>query len=240
MGSTPDYSLPPQELTFDGFLFDMDGTIIDSTEAVVKHWETIGNEIGVAPEVILETSHGRRSIDILKILAPEKANWDYVRDMEGRLPKYHGHEAVEIPGARSMLEALIARSSPWAIVTSGTVPLVTGWLRARDLPTPPSDHLVTAESVEDGKPDPACYRLGRERLGLQAEDAQVLVLEDSPAGIRAGKAAGCKVLGLVTSHTVEQVIAAEPDWVVRDLSSVKVLRSEGGKVTIEISNALRI
>ncbi|PNP83060.1 hypothetical protein FNYG_03382 [Fusarium nygamai] len=240
MGSTPDYSLPPQELAFDGFLFDMDGTIIDSTEAVVKHWETIGNEIGVAPEVILETSHGRRSIDILKILAPEKANWDYVCDMEGRLPKYHGHEAVEIPGARSMLEALIARSSPWAIVTSGTVPLVTGWLRARDLPTPPSDHLVTAESVENGKPDPACYRLGRERLGLQAEDAQVLVLEDSPAGIRAGKAAGCKVLGLVTSHTVEQVIAAEPDWVVRDLSSVKVLRSEGGKVTIEISNALRI
>ncbi|EXL62395.1 glycerol 3-phosphatase 1 [Fusarium oxysporum f. sp. radicis-lycopersici 26381] len=240
MGSTPEYNLPPQELTFDGFLFDMDGTIIDSTEAVVKHWETIGNEIGVAPEVILETSHGRRSIDILKILAPEKANWDYVRDMEGRLPKYHGHEAVEIPGARSMLEALIARSSPWAIVTSGTVPLVTGWLRARDLPTPPSDHLVTAESVENGKPDPACYRLGRERLGLQAEDAQVLVLEDSPAGIRAGKAAGCKVLGLVTSHTVEQVIAAEPDWVVRDLSSVKVLRSEGGKVTIEISNALRI
>jgi glycerol 3-phosphatase-1 len=76
MGSTPDYTLPPQELTFDGFLFDMDGTIIDSTDAVVKHWQTIGNEIGVAPEVILETSHGRRSIDILKILAPEKANWE--------------------------------------------------------------------------------------------------------------------------------------------------------------------
>jgi glycerol 3-phosphatase-1 len=160
--------------------------------------------------------------------------------MEGRLPKYHGHEAVEIPGARSMLEALIARSSPWAIVTSGTVPLVTGWLHARDLPTPPSDRLVTAESVQNGKPDPACYRLGRERLGLEAEGAQILVLEDSPAGIRAGKAAGCKVLGLVTSHTVEQVVTAEPDWVVRDLSSVKVLRSEGGKVTIELSNALRL
>ncbi|KAF5661133.1 glycerol 3-phosphatase 1 [Fusarium heterosporum] len=240
MGSTPDYNMPPQEVTFDGFLFDMDGTIIDSTEAVVKHWETIGNEIGVSPQVILETSHGRRSIDILKILAPEKANWDYVCDMEGRLPKYHGHEAVEIPGARSMLEALIARSSPWAIVTSGTVPLVTGWLHARDLPAPSSDRLVTAESVENGKPDPACYRLGRERLGLEAEDAQILVLEDSPAGIRAGKAAGCKVLGLVTSHTVEQVVAAEPDWVVRDLSSVKVLRTEGGKVTIEISDALRL
>lgn len=163
-----------------------------------------------------------------------------VRHMEGLLPKNHGDEAFEIPGARAMLESLIELSSPWAIVTSGTVPLVTGWLHARSLPTPSEDRLITAESVANGKPDPACYLLGRERLGLEGSDAQVLVLEDSPAGIRAGKAAGCKVLGLVTSHTVEQVVAAEPDWVVRDLSSVKVLRSEGGKVTIEISNALRL
>lgn len=160
--------------------------------------------------------------------------------MEGLLPKYHGDEAFEIPGARSMLDSLIKLSSPWAIVTSGTVPLVTGWLRARSLPTPSEDRLVTAESVLNGKPDPACYLLGRERLGLEGPGAQVLVLEDAPAGIRAGKAAGCKVIGLVTSHTVEQVVGAEPDWVVRDLSSVKVLRSEGGKVTIEISNALRL
>lgn len=157
--------------------------------------------------------------------------------MEGLLPKHYGESAVEIPGARSMLDALISESGPWAIVTSGTVPLVSGWLEALDLPKP--EHLVTAESVENGKPDPACYVLGRERLGLQDANKEVLVLEDSPAGIRAGKAAGCKVLGLVTSHTVEQVIAAEPDWVVQDLESVKVLRHEGGKVTIAISNALR-
>ncbi|KAK7431088.1 DL-glycerol-3-phosphatase [Neonectria magnoliae] len=240
MGSQPEYNLSPQELTFDGFLFDMDGTIIDSTEAVVKHWEAIGNEIGVDPTVILETSHGRRSIDVLKILAPEKANWEFVQEMEGLLPKNYGHIAVEIPGARTMLDALIAHSSPWAIVTSGTVPLVTGWLKARSLPEPSADRLITAESVKNGKPDPACYSLGRSRLGLDAAAARVLVLEDSPAGIRAGKAAGCKVLGLVTSHTVEQVVAAEPDWVVRDLDSVRVVRGEGGKVTVEVSNALRL
>lgn len=240
MGSQPEYTLPTQELTFDGFLFDMDGTIIDSTEAVVKHWESIGNDIGVDPEVILETSHGRRSIDVLKILAPEKANWEFVQHMEGLLPKNYGHIAVEIPGARTMLDDIIALSGRWAIVTSGTVPLVTGWLKARSLPQPNADHLITAESVKNGKPDPACYRLGRSRLGLDDEAAQVLVLEDSPAGIRAGKDAGCKVLGLVTSHTIEQVVAADPDWVVRDLESVKVVRSEGGKVTIEVSNALRL
>ena len=157
--------------------------------------------------------------------------------MEGLLPKLYGDEAVEIPGARTMLDALIANAGPWAIVTSGSVPLVSGWLHRLSLPKP--EHLVTAESVQNGKPDPACYVLGRERLGLQDASKEVLVLEDSPAGIKAGKAAGCKVLGLVTSHTVEQVVGAEPDWVVKDLESVRVLRHEGGKVTIEISNGLR-
>ncbi|KAJ0160882.1 Glycerol-1-phosphate phosphohydrolase 1 [Colletotrichum tanaceti] len=230
------YTAPAQRIAFDGFLFDMDGTIIDSTEAVVKHWHTVGNEIGVAPDVILETSHGRRSIDILKILAPEKANWEYTREMEGRLPKLYGKDAVEIPGARALLDALIEEKAPWAIVTSGTEPLVGGWLNVLQLPQP--EHLVTAESVENGKPDPTCYLIGREKLGLQYPSKQILVLEDSPAGIRAGKAAGCKVLGLVTSHTVEQVVSAEPDWIVRDLDSVRVVESRDGVVTLEFSNAL--
>jgi glycerol 3-phosphatase-1 len=157
--------------------------------------------------------------------------------MEGRLPKLYSSEAVEIPGARPLLSSLIAAASPWAIVTSGTMPLVTGWLSVLGLAIP--EHLVTAESVKNGKPDPTCYLMGREKLGLQGEDRQVLVLEDSPAGIKAGKDAGCKVIGLVTSHTVEQVVAAEPDWVVRDLDSVRVVGQKDGKVTIEITNALQ-
>ncbi|KAL2154199.1 hypothetical protein VTH82DRAFT_2875 [Thermothelomyces myriococcoides] len=240
MGSTePEaatFAAPPESVTFDGLLFDMDGTIIDSTDAVVKHWEAIGREIGVEPEVILKTSHGRRTIDTLQLLAPEKANWDYVRHTEGLLPKLYGDDAVEIPGARSLLQDLITQSAPWTIVTSGSLPLVSGWLTVLNLPNPP--HLVTAESVAVGKPDPACYRLGRERLGIGGADKHVLVLEDSPAGIRAGKAAGCKVLAVVTSHTVEQVLGAGPDWVVRDLSSVRLVGVEGGRVTLEIRDAL--
>ncbi|PNH46026.1 hypothetical protein VD0003_g9088 [Verticillium dahliae] len=209
------FTAAPERATFDGFLFDMDGTIIDSTPAIEKHWH---------------------SIDVLKILAPEKANWDYVREAEGRLPKLYAHEAIEVPGARTLLEELNRDSAPWTIVTSGTEPLVTGWLGVMALPHP--DQMVTAESVENGKPDPACYLLGRQRLGLEGDAKRVLVLEDAPAGIRAGKAAGCKVIGLVTSHTVDQVAAAEPDWIVRDLSSVKVVESKDGVVTLEISNGL--
>lgn len=159
-----------------------------------------------------------------------------VQQMEGLLPKLYADEAVEIPGARSLLKEIGDRQIPWAIVTSGSQPLVSGWLKRLSLPTP--EHLVTAESVENGKPDPACYLMGRERIGLTGDDKSVLVLEDSPAGIRAGKAAGCKVLGLVTSHTAEQVRSAEPDWIVQDLDSVKIVEWQDGVVTLEIRNGL--
>ncbi|TGJ80487.1 hypothetical protein E0Z10_g8275 [Xylaria hypoxylon] len=156
--------------------------------------------------------------------------------MEALLPQKYGNEAIEIPGARALLEQIIAANVPWAIVTSGSEPLVHGWLEVLKLPHP--EHLVTAESVENGKPDPTCYKLGWSRLGLAA-GAEVLVFEDSPAGIKAGKDAGCKVLGLLTSHTMEQVLAAEPDWVVVDLRSVKMVAcGKDGQVTLQFSNAL--
>lgn len=155
--------------------------------------------------------------------------------IEGLLPKLYGQDAVEIPGARALLETLMAAGAPWAIVTSGTAPLVAGWLDVLKLPHP--EHLVTAECVENGKPDPTCYRMGRSKLKL-ADNADVLVFEDSPAGIKSGKDAGCKVVGLVTSHTLEQVVAAEPDWIIEDLRSVKMVEFNNGAVTLEISNAL--
>jgi glycerol 3-phosphatase-1 len=158
-----------------------------------------------------------------------------IKHMESLLPLHYGADAVEIPGARDLLDSCTEQKVPWAIVTSGTSPLVSGWLGVLKLPLP--EHLVVAEDVEKGKPDPSCYLMGREKLGLSGK-AEVLVLEDSPAGIKAGKEAGCKVLGVVTSHTVEQVVAAGPDWVVKDLSSLKVVGLSANGVEIEISNAL--
>lgn len=113
---------------------------------------------------------------------------------------------------------------------------MSGWLARLSLATP--THLVTAESVENGKPDPSCYRIGLAKLGLQDRAGEVLVLEDAPAGIIAGKAAGCKVVGLLTSHTLEEVVAAGPDWVVRNLESIRVVSMQDGRVTVEIREAL--
>ncbi|EWY83507.1 glycerol 3-phosphatase 1 [Fusarium oxysporum NRRL 32931] len=70
------------EAIFDGLLVDLDGTLTDSTEAVVKHWADVGKRINVGPRVILEMSHGRRSLDVLQVIAPDFATWDFVRSIE--------------------------------------------------------------------------------------------------------------------------------------------------------------
>jgi glycerol 3-phosphatase-1 len=155
--------------------------------------------------------------------------------MEGKLPVLYGDDAVEIPGARDLLRSVTEHHVPWAIVTSGTSPLVNGWMSVLNMTIP--EHLVAAEDVQDGKPDPTCYLMGKQKLGIQ-DAANVLVLEDSPAGIQAGKAAGCRVLAVVTSHTAEQVAAAEPDWIVKDLESVKIIQGSEKGVELEISNIL--
>ncbi|KAF2266873.1 2-deoxyglucose-6-phosphate phosphatase 2 [Lojkania enalia] len=215
-----------------------DGTIIDSTEAVIKNWQRIGREIGVDPEVILATSHGRRSIDVLQIYEPKLANWDYISHVEGLIPKEFGADAVEILGSRALLAELEEKSVPWCIVTSGTRPLVTGWLDVLKLAHP--RNIVVAEDVANGKPDPACYLLGRTKLDLPHKEPSILVLEDAPAGVKAGKAAGFKVVGLATTHSLEQLQDAGADWIVRDMRSVmlKGFDKSSGEAQIEILDAL--
>lgn len=99
-------------------------------------------------------------------------------------------------------------------------------------------YLVTAEEVQLGKPDPACYRLGAERLGVKTN--QVLVLEDAPAGVLAGKAAGYRVVALATTHSIEKLRNAGADWIVRDMESVTLSRfdSKTGRISIQINDSL--
>ena len=184
--------------------------------------------------MILATSHGRRSIDVLKLYDEKKANWEYISHMEGLIPREFGQDAIEIPGARKLLASLDEVNAPWAVVTSGTRALIDGWTGVMKLAHP--KHMVVAEDVTNGKPDPSCYLLGRSRLGLE-NTSNILVVEDAPSGIRAGKAAGFSVVGLVTTHSLEQVKDAGADWIVRDLRDVAVKKSEAGIVEIEIMNA---
>jgi len=157
---------------------------------------------------------------------------------EARIPKEWGQDAVEIPGSRDLLDSLEQRSIPWCIVTSGTRPLVTGWLDAMRLAHP--KNLVSAEDVEIGKPDPAGYLMGKMKLSLPQQEPKVVVFEDAPAGIRAGKAAGFTVIALHTSHTLDQLQEAGPDVIIRDMRSVvlKAWDKTTGEAKVEVSDAL--
>lgn len=164
-----------------------------------------------------------------------KLNAADISYVEGLIPRDFGQDAVEIPGARRLLSSLDLSHAPWAVVTSGTRALATGWIQVMNLAHP--KHMVVAEDVECGKPNPACYLLGRERLGLE-EGAAVLVIEDSPSGIKAGKDAGFQVVALVTTHTIDQVRQAGADWIIQDLQSLSLQQCSNGTIEIAIRNSL--
>jgi glycerol-1-phosphatase len=164
--------------------------------------------------------------------------------MESVIPQQFRDDAVELPGSRALLTQLVDAGAPWAIVTSGTRPLLTGWLDVMKLAQP--QHLVTAEDVAQGKPDPAGYKLGCEKLGVQDQNDDgkpvCLVLEDAPAGVRAGKAAGFTVCALATTHSIEQLRDAGADFIVRDLRSVRMQSwdAQAGTVGILIADAIKL
>jgi len=161
-----------------------------------------------------------------------------VSKAEGQIPVQYGKDAVEVSGSRALLNDLDTANVPWAIVTSGTNALVSGWLKVMGLARP--NILVSAEQVEKGKPDPACYKLGAKRLGLpEVAPERVLVLEDALAGVEAGKAAGFKVVAFATTHDVDRLREAGADWIVEDARSVTLGNwdAKTGTATIQIANA---
>ena len=101
-------------------------------------------------------------------------------------------------------------------------------------------NLVVAEDVKNGKPDPDGYLLGARKLRLSQKEPAILVFEDAPAGVRAGKTAGFKVVALTTTHSLAQLEEAGADWIVRDMRSVSLKGCDRttGEAQIEIVDAL--
>jgi beta-phosphoglucomutase-like phosphatase (HAD superfamily) len=115
-------------------------------------------------------------------------------------------------------------------VTSCTRPLAEVRIRVAGLPWPKK--LVTSGDVKRFKPDPDPYLRGAELLGLTP--AECVVVEDAPAGIRAGRAAGSRVLALRTTEVDEFLKDAGATWIVDDLSKVVLKRFVAGQ-TLDLS-----
>src|SRR5260370_32152565 len=130
---------------------------------------------------------------------------------------------VPLPGALKLLRALPLQR--WAIVTSCTRALAHVRITAAGLPEP--KHLVPSTDVQHGKPNPEPYLKGAQILGISTADC--IVIEDAPAGIRAGKAAGARVLALRTTASDAELHQSGADWIADDCAGLFLASSAGGE-----------
>jgi sugar-phosphatase len=201
----------PVQIHLGGLLLDMDGVLISSTAADERGWMQWATLHGMAEDFSLRATHGRRSIDTIRALRPDL---DAQHELE-RLEAFDAEDRsgiLVLPGVTRLLAALPA--GRWCVVTSASERLMRNRLSVAGLGIP--GLYVSGDQVSQGKPNPEPYTQGAAKLGLQPRDC--LVIEDAPAGISAGKAAGCRVLAVLTSHTAQELTGA--DWIIATLEDL--------------------
>lgn len=199
-------------------LFDMDGTLVDSTEVVELLWARFADRYGVDPAALLRYAHGRQTGDTVARFLPSGHDVDAVTAAFEEVELVTTDGVKEIPGARRLLDELAGARV--AVVTSAPRALAEVRLTAAGVGIP--EVLVSSEDVTKGKPDPEGYLTAASRLGVAATDC--LVIEDAEAGIRAGLASGARVL-VVGSHSSA---TADPLPHVADLGQVVAALVDGG------------
>jgi mannitol-1-/sugar-/sorbitol-6-phosphatase len=219
LGSTA--GVPVIEVATKGILFDMDGVLISSIGSVVRCWRRWAVMYGVPGAESYEVPHGMRAIEIVKALRPDIDPQEGLRVIED-LEMEDMAELTVLPGVKTLLEGLPPER--WAIVTSATRRLLLGRLVKAGLPIP--ERIISADMVERGKPDPEPYRRGAELLGFRPEEC--VVVEDAPSGVGAGIAAGCRVLGVLGTHSLDELHAAS--WVIPSLTGFVVTANADGLV----------
>jgi sugar-phosphatase len=179
------------------WLFDLDGTLVDSEPASVRAWARIAERHSLDLAAILRVHGGRPPEGTLALAAPHltpatvsEAVADLWRGLYDDVSDVVAHA-----GAHELIRAIESAGLPWAIVTACDRRLAAARLGAAGI-TPAL--VVTSEELTAGKPDPQGYRLAAMRLGVPPSEC--LVIEDAPAGIQAGRAAGMRTAGV---HGVE-------------------------------------
>jgi len=198
-------------------LFDMDGTLVDSTAVVEQIWAEFADRYGADPHEVLRHAHGRLTIDTVRRFLPPAVD-AHVAAAEldaDELERLTG--IVEVPGAADLLRAL--QGAPLAVVTSASRELARRRMAAAGVASP--SVVIAAEDVTSGKPSPEGYQRAATILGVAPQDC--VVFEDAEAGLYAALASGGRPV-VVGGHT-----SAATDGLPRltDFSGLKVIRADG-------------
>ena len=205
-------------------LFDLDGVLVDSTKAIVRHWRAWAESQGIDPAKVLAVVHGRRTVEVLQLVAPHLDAQREAKGIEERVSR--DEEGVSaVPGALELLESLPPER--WCVVTSGTRALARVRLELARLPVPPV--LVGADDVERGKP----YWKGAQLLGVEAR--RCLVVEDAPAGLEAAHAAGMKAIAITSTFPASDLTRA--DAIVNGLVEIRVRNLSGLSLEVAVTRA---
>jgi len=206
-----------------GLLFDNDGVLVDSMSSVEGSWGVWAKTY--SPGFVLTYEyHGQRASEIVRQLVDE-AHFNEALAQINRLELELTNLTTPMPGAKELLSSL--PSGTWTVVTSAGRDLGTSRLKAAGLPIP--RHLVSADDVSNGKPNPEPYLMGAERLGLATE--QCIVFEDAPSGVTAGKAAGASaVIGV--GH---EALDSAADLVIQSLAGISYKNQK-----LDIPESLRL
>ncbi len=188
-------SISAFDKSYSAFLFDMDGTILNSIAAAERVWGDWAQRQGLNVKEFLPKMHGARGIDTIRKLNLPGVDPEHEAALIAKAEIADVAGVVPIPGAIDFLASLPPER--WAIVTSSPIALARARLAAAGIPMP--RFIVTAEDVTVGKPNPQCYILGAERLGVRTADC--LVFEDVLAGIQAGEAASADVVVITQTHS---------------------------------------
>lgn len=202
-------------------LFDMDGVLINSTPAVARVWRKWAIEHGFNPEEVVSRAHGRPSLTTIREYLPHADYQAENREVERREID-DIKDVVPLPGALDVLTRL--PENRWAVVTSATLPLAQARIKAAGLPVPKK--LITANDIVQGKPHPEPYLKAASILGFAP--AECIVVEDVPAGIRSGKAAGARVIALRTTTLEPALREARADWIVRNCANIQLRDCHNG------------
>ncbi|MGC5170120.1 HAD-IA family hydrolase [Microbacterium sp. DT81.1] len=198
---------------FDAVLFDMDGTLIDSTAGAEAVWVDWASAWPVTDPDFLAHIHGKPARDTLRRILPPALLEDALRDLQRR-------ERDDVTGITPLRGAIdLLRAVPdarQAIVTSGFRDVALARLAAAGI-TPPRT-MVTCESITRGKPHPEPFLLGADLLGVTAD--RTVAFEDTVAGVHSAKAAGCVVVAV--TGTVSREALCDADHVVEALTEVRI------------------
>ncbi len=182
---------------FSAFLFDMDGTLLNSIVAAERVWTHFAERHGLDVASFLSTIHGVRCIDTIRNLDLPGVDAEAEAQAISQAEIDDVQGVIEVAGAARLLASIPPER--WAIVTSAPRALAEARLTAAGLKMP--INIVTAEDVTHGKPAPDCFLLAAKRLGVDINDC--LIFEDAPAGIAAAEAAGASVVVITATHQHE-------------------------------------